>query len=143
MRGSGRRRKHGAAEDVGGQLVLSFGLLESLLPIGGSELEQAISGPGADHAEQVSEVAVGLDSVQASAGEQRDEHGVDGSAVVAADEQPVSTTEDLAMTARLLSRRVLSFSFRGASAMDRSIRKSAPMCESATLARSGSESSAL
>src|SRR6478736_3380142 len=101
MRGSGRRRKHGAAEDVGGQLVLSFGLLESLLPIGGSELEQAISGPGADHAEQVSEVAVGLDSVQASAGEQRDEHGVDGSAVVAADEQPVSTTEDLAAQIQL------------------------------------------
>src|SRR6187402_706525 len=101
MRGSGRRRKHDAAEDVGGQLVLSFGLLESLLPIGGSELEQAIAGPGADQAEQVPEVAMGLDAVEARAGEERDEHGVDGGAIVAADEQPVSAPEDLAAQIQL------------------------------------------
>src|SRR5450755_2065083 len=95
MRGSGRRRKHDAAEDVGGQLVLSFGLLESLLPIGGSEFEQEISGPGAEQAEQVPEIAVGLDAVQACTGEQGYEHGVDDGAVVAADEEPVSTSEDL------------------------------------------------
>jgi hypothetical protein len=94
MRGSGRRRKHDAAEDVGGQLVLSFGLLESLLPIGGSELEQAIGGRGAEQAEQVAEIAVGLDGVESSAREQRDEHGVDGCAVVAAHEEPVPATED-------------------------------------------------
>jgi hypothetical protein len=67
MRGSGRRRKHDAAEEVGGQLFLSFGLLESLLPIGGSELEQSIDGPGSDQAEQVPEIAVGFDAVEACA----------------------------------------------------------------------------
>jgi hypothetical protein len=41
MRGSGRRRKHDAAEDVGSQLPLSFGLLECLLPVGGGELERS------------------------------------------------------------------------------------------------------
>ncbi len=82
-------RKHDAAEDVGGQLVLSFGLLESLLPIGGSELKHSLSRPCADQAEQVPEVAVGLDAVEARAGEERDEHGVDGGAIVAADEEPV------------------------------------------------------
>jgi len=95
MRGSGRRRKHDAAEDVGVQLVLSFGLLESLLPIGGSELEQAIGGRGAEQAEQVPEIAVGLDAVQACTGEQGNEHGVDDGAVGAADKEPVSTSEDL------------------------------------------------
>ena len=56
------------------------------MPLGGSEFEQAILGPTSDHAEQVPEVAVGLDSVQTRAGEQRDEDGVHGSAVVAAEE---------------------------------------------------------
>jgi len=90
MRGSGRRRKHDATEDVGGQLVLSFGLLESLLPIGGSELEQALGGPCAEQAEQIPEVAAGLDAMQARASEEGDEHGVDDSAFVAADEEPVA-----------------------------------------------------
>src|SRR3954467_14219246 len=95
MRGSGRRRKHDAAEDVGGQLVLSFGLLESLLPIGGGELEQALFGPSADQAEQIPEVSVGLDAMESRAGEERDEDGVDGGAVVTADEEPVSSPENL------------------------------------------------
>src|SRR5450631_2436862 len=95
MRGSGRRRKHDSSEDVGSQLLLSFGLLECLLPVGWGELEQAIGGPGAEQAEQVPEVTVRLDVVEPSASEQRNEHGVDGGAVVAADEKPVSTSEDL------------------------------------------------
>src|SRR6187551_2610731 len=101
MRGSGRRRKHSAAEDVGGQLVLSFGLLESLLPIGGSELEQSLARPVADQAEQIPEVAVGLDAVEPCAGEERDEHGIDDGAIVAADKEPVSTPEDLAAQIQL------------------------------------------
>ena len=43
MRGTGRRRQHDATEDVGEHLLLSFGLLESLLPVSGSELENAES----------------------------------------------------------------------------------------------------
>src|ERR1700736_2894051 len=95
MASSGRRRKRDASKDVGEQLLLSFGLLECLLPIDGSELEQAIGQPGADEAEQIADVTVGLDAVEARAGEKRDEHGIDGGAVVAADEKPVSTPEDL------------------------------------------------
>ena len=88
MASSGRSRKRDASKDVGEQLLLSFGLLECLLPIDGSELEQAIGQPGADEAEQIADVTVGLDAVEARASEERDEHGVDGGAVVAADEKP-------------------------------------------------------
>src|SRR4051812_29666918 len=95
MASSGRRRKRDASKDVSEQLLLSFGLLESLLPVGGSELEQAIGRPRADEAEQIADVAVGLDVVEACAGEQRDEGHVCERAVIAADEEPVSTTEDL------------------------------------------------
>jgi len=95
MASSGRRRKRDTSKDVGEQLLLSFGLLECLLPIDGSELEQTIARPAADQAEQVADVTVGFDAVKPSAGEQRDEDGVYGGAVVAADEEPVSTTEDL------------------------------------------------
>ncbi len=38
---------------------------------------------------------MGIDAVEASAGEERNEDGIDGCAIVAADEEPVSTTEDL------------------------------------------------
>src|SRR5262245_56716202 len=95
MRSSSRKRKHDATEDVGVQLLLSFGLLESLLPIGGSEFEQATARPG-DQTEEVTQVGERLDVVEPSAGEQRDEDRVDESAVVAADEKPVSTPENLA-----------------------------------------------
>ena len=93
MRGSGRRRQQDATEDVGGQLLLSFGVLEGLLPIGGSELEQTIPGPARDEAEEIAQVREGLDVVEASAGEQRNEDGVHERAVVAAHEEPIFATE--------------------------------------------------
>src|SRR5687767_3858511 len=95
MASSGRRRKRDASEDVGEQLLLSFARLESLLPVGGGELEEAIGGPGTDEAEQIADVGVGLDAVEVGAGEQRDEGHVSEGAVIAADEEPVSTAEDL------------------------------------------------
>src|SRR6187549_1621496 len=95
MASSGRRRKRDTSKDVGEQLLLSFGLLESLLPIDGREFEQAIGRPGSDQAEQVADVAVGLDVVQSCAGEQRNEGGVGESAIVAADKQPVAAPENL------------------------------------------------
>src|SRR4051812_18006672 len=95
MRGSGRKRKHSATEDVGGQLLLSFGVLESLLPISGSEFEQPSHGPGRQQAEQISQVTVGLDVVEPSACEEGNKDGVHLGAIIAADKEPVSTTEDL------------------------------------------------
>ena len=50
MRGSGRRRKQNATEDVGVEPLLSLGLLESLLPVGGGEFEQAVLGPARQQA---------------------------------------------------------------------------------------------
>src|SRR5687767_9235636 len=96
MRGSGRRRKQNAAEDVAEQLFVSFGLLEGLLPIGGSELEQASAGPAREQAEQVAHIAERLDVVQPAAGQERDEDGVYLGAVVTADKQPVAPANDLA-----------------------------------------------
>jgi hypothetical protein len=64
MGGSGRQRKKDSTEDVGGQLLLSFGLLKGLLPIGRSEFEQAVPGPAGDEAQQVAEVGERLDPVQ-------------------------------------------------------------------------------
>jgi hypothetical protein len=91
---SRRRTEEHAAEDVGGELLLSFDLLESLLPVGGGELENAVMGPARQKAEKIAHVGEGLDLVEPRAGEQRDEDGVDPGAVVAADEEPVSTTEN-------------------------------------------------
>jgi hypothetical protein len=76
MGSSGRRRKKDPTEDVRSQLLLSFGLLEGLLPIGGSELQQAVVGPARDEAQQVAQVGERLDAVQPGAGEQRDEDRV-------------------------------------------------------------------
>lgn len=53
MRTSRWERQNGATEDVGGELLLSFGLLEGLLPIAGSEFEDALARPSAHEAEQV------------------------------------------------------------------------------------------
>jgi len=95
MASSGRRRKRDTSKDVGEQLLLSFGLLESLLPIDGGEFEQAIGRPGADQAEQITDVTVGLYVVQPGAGEQGNESGVREGAVVAADKQPIPAPENL------------------------------------------------
>ncbi len=74
---SRRRTEQNAAKDVGGQLLLSFDLLESLLPVCGGELEDAVMGPARQEAEQVAHVAERLDLVKPSAREQRNEDGVD------------------------------------------------------------------
>src|SRR5882672_10861019 len=92
---SGRRGEQHATKDVGGQLLLSFDLLESLLPIGGSELEDALVRPARQQAEHVAQIGERLDVVEPGAGKQRNEDRVDPGAVIAADEEPVSTAEDL------------------------------------------------
>src|SRR5258706_2616039 len=94
-RTSRRKVEQDATEDVGSQLLLSFALLEGLLPIRGSELEDAGLGPAREQAEQVADVAERLDVVKPSAGEERDEARVGDGAVVAADKEPVSSSQDL------------------------------------------------
>src|SRR5688572_18247744 len=88
-------REQHAPENVGGQLFLSFALLEGLFPVGGSELENAALGPGREQAEKVADVAERLDAMEPGAGEQRDEARVGDAAIVTPDEEPVSTPEDL------------------------------------------------
>lgn len=90
---SGRKIEQNATKDVGGQLLLSFALLEGLLPIGGSELEDASFRPAREQAEQIADVAERLDVVPARAGEEQHEAHVGHGTVVAADEEPVGAAD--------------------------------------------------
>jgi hypothetical protein len=96
----GRGRRSGdeveadATEDVGVQLLLSFALLESFAPIGGSELEHTVTRPAGKQAEQVPQIAEGLDLVEPAACDERNEGGVRLCAVVAADKEPVASSDD-------------------------------------------------
>src|SRR5229473_337879 len=98
---SRRRSEKYAAEDVGSQLLLSFDLIESLLPVGRGELENAVMGPARQEAEKIAHVGEGFDLVEPRAGEQRDEDGVDPGSVVATDEEPVSTAKNLPVQIQL------------------------------------------
>ena len=100
-RRSRRQVEQDAAEDVGGQLLLSFALLEGLLPVGGGELEDAVARPGWEQAEQVPDVDERIELVETGAREKRDEAGVGHAAVVAADEDPVPTPGDLSTQVEL------------------------------------------
>ena len=87
---SRRRVEEHPSKDVGGQLLLSLGFLEGLLPIGGRELENAVVGPARQEAEEIAEVGERLDLVEPGAGEQRDEDGVDAAGIGTSEEQPIS-----------------------------------------------------
>jgi len=82
-------------EDVLSETALSVVVLESLLPVGGSELEDAGSGPRGKEAEEVAEIGPGLDFVDAKAGEQGDEGRVGLGTVLAADKHPVASAHSL------------------------------------------------
>src|SRR5260370_15082095 len=85
-----------AAEDVGGEPLLSVILLESLAPVERRELEDATRGPARQQAEEIAQVRARLDAVQLAAGEERDEGGVHFGGLVGADEEPVDAALDLA-----------------------------------------------
>ena len=87
--------RHGA-EDVGGESLLSVLLLAGLLPEGGGELEDSALGPGGEEAEEVAEVSPGLDAVELAAGEEGDEDRVGTGSLVASEEDPVFSADDLA-----------------------------------------------
>ena len=89
------RLEQQAAENVGGELLLSLGVLESLLPIRGGQLEDAVAGPARQEAQEVAHVGEGLDLVQPGAREERDEDGVHPSSVFATDEHPIFPAEHL------------------------------------------------
>jgi hypothetical protein len=88
--------KRHAAEDVGGEALLSVLLFQSLLPEGRGELEDAAPGPRREQAQQVAEIGQGLDPVQLAARQERYEEGVGAGALLAAEEQPVLAADDLA-----------------------------------------------
>lgn len=85
-----------AAEDVGGQALLSVLLLQGLLPEGGGELEDAALGPGRQEAQQVADIGPGLDAVELAARQEGDKDRVGMGALVAAQEEPVLAAEHLA-----------------------------------------------
>ena len=75
-------------EDVGVESLLSVVVLEGLLPVDGSEVEDAAGGPAWQETEQVAEIGPGLDVVELGAGEQGDEGCVDFAAAVVAVAEP-------------------------------------------------------
>jgi hypothetical protein len=85
MRSTARQFEHDPTEDVGVQDLLSLVLLEGLAPVGRGELEDTVAGPAGQQAQQVAHVREGFNLVEAAAGQQRHEGGVDLSPVVAAD----------------------------------------------------------
>jgi hypothetical protein len=84
------RAERDLTEDVGGEPLLSVLLLESLLPVRGGELEEALGGPGWQQAEEVSEVGERLESVELAAGQEGDEGGVHFAGFVGAQEEPIA-----------------------------------------------------
>ena len=62
-----------AAVDVLGETLLSVVLIQGLLPVGRRELEDAALRPAGEQAEEVPQVALGLEAVELAAREQRDE----------------------------------------------------------------------
>jgi len=95
MRLAAREPEDDATKEVALEGLLSLALLEGLLPVGGRELEDAAQRPAWQKAEEIAHVCERLDLVQAAAGEQGHEGGVDLAAVVAADEEPVLAPHDL------------------------------------------------
>jgi hypothetical protein len=85
MNSSASESEESATEGVLCEPPLSFFLLESLLEVGGGELEDAGFRPVGEQVEQVAEVGPGLEAVQLAAGDQRDEVGVGSGAVFGAD----------------------------------------------------------
>ena len=65
-----RGREEDAAEDVGGEALLSFRLLEGLLPMERRELEHALPRPAGQQAEEIPQVGPGLEAVHLTAGQQ-------------------------------------------------------------------------
>src|SRR5262249_54392326 len=86
------RHERSVAEDIGHEPLLSLLVLEGLVPVSGSELEDAAQGPVRQEAEEVAQVSPRLDLVKLAAREQRDESRVDLAAVVATDEEPIFTS---------------------------------------------------
>ena len=80
--------EHDLTEDVGSEPLLSLLLLERLLPEGGRELEDPPSWPRRQEAQEVAEVAPGLDPVELAARQQRDENRVRAGSLVTPEEDP-------------------------------------------------------
>src|ERR1022692_630161 len=101
MRGTARQTEDYATEDVRVEGLLSLAFLEGLSPVGGSELEDAVTGPAREEAEQIPHVGEGLDLMQAAAGQKRHDGRIDLASVIATDEEPVLSPDDLAAQVQL------------------------------------------
>ncbi len=87
-RRSGKRlegAKCGATEDVFFELLLHIGTLDGFSPVERSEIDHLLDWPGRQEAEQVAEVTERLEPVHFTAGEQRDNRGIDFAALVIPD----------------------------------------------------------
>src|SRR5688572_24431647 len=89
MNSSASESQESATEGVVSEPPFSFFLLESLLEVGGGELENTGLRPVGEQIEQVAEVAPGLKAMKLAAGNERDEGCVGRGAVFGAHEEPV------------------------------------------------------
>ena len=87
--------ENGPAEEVGSEALLSVGLLSGLLPVAGGEVDKAAFGPTGQQAEQIAQVAFGLDAVHVATCNERRASGVDLGTVVTADKQPIRSPDRL------------------------------------------------
>lgn len=72
-------------------LGFEFGRVESTAggsPVTGSQLEEALAGPGREDADEVAEVGLGIKSMEASRGDEAEQIAGGLGVVIAADEEP-------------------------------------------------------
>src|SRR3990172_9626863 len=92
---SGDVAERAVGVDVGSEPLLSVLLLERLLPKGRRELEHTALRPARQQAEEIPQVGPRLEAVHLTAGQERDEGGVDLRTLVAAHENPVFSSDGL------------------------------------------------
>lgn len=86
----------GALEDVGFEPLLSFLILEGLVPTKRGEFEDAAARPVGKQAEQISQIGPRLNVVELATGQQGDEGSVHLTCVVVPDEEPIFAANRLA-----------------------------------------------
>jgi hypothetical protein len=82
-----------APERIVVEPLLHIFALQGLLEVGGGKLENAVSRPAWEQAEDISHVGIGLDGVELGAGDQRDKSGGAVPSLVASDKQPISAPD--------------------------------------------------
>ena len=82
-------------EKVGLEALTSIGVLECLLPVFGSQLEDPVFRPVGEQDENISDISPGFDAVELAGGDERGEDTVPFTAVFTAQEEPIFSADNL------------------------------------------------